>query len=443
MQRIKIQSMIIVAFLTFWAVLSVTQVAAHESATAVHPKMEILSDRVIAPWYQKVQAHPRDDRIRVKLGDALMQRARETNDLQYYPLARSAFQTALQLNSKNSAAVIGMAWVHGALHQFDTSIQWAEKAIAMDPKTSEAYGLLGDAAVEMGDYDAAFGHYQKMLDIRPDLSSYSRAGYLLFVTGETQKAIGLMQKAIAAGAPFAENTAWCRAELANMLWRTGDLAAAEQVIRTGLDQTPHNHLLLAAMGKVKAARSDYAAAIAAYEKAIAFSPRYNSRVALGDLYAYTGQPGKAATQFKEVKKRHHLHHMEGIHGDILWARFYADHDMQLSAALAEAQKAYQKYKNVFVADTLAWCYYKNGRYQSARNVIEKALRFQTPDPHIWFHAGMIYAKLGEQALARKHLKQALGLNSNFHPVYATVAKDTLKQLVAQSSHNNEDRGAES
>ncbi len=44
---------------------------------------------------------------------------------------------------------------------------------------------------------------------------------------------------------------------------------------------------------------------------------------------------------------------------------------------------------------------------------------------------MIYAKLGEQAVARRHLKQALDLNPNFHPVYAAVAKNTLKQLVAQ------------
>ena len=122
----------------------------------------------------------------------------------------------------------------------------------MDPKNSEGYGLLGDAAVEMGDYDTAFGHYQNMLDIRPDLSSYSRAGHLLFVTGDIHAAIELMRKAIAAGAPFAENTAWCRAELAIMLRSQGDLAAAEQVIRIALEQTPHNHHLLAAMGKVKA-----------------------------------------------------------------------------------------------------------------------------------------------------------------------------------------------
>jgi hypothetical protein len=48
----------------------------------------------------------------------------------------------------------------------------------------------------------------------------------------------------------------------------------------------------------------------------------------------------------------------------------------------------------------------------------------------------------EQSLARKHLKQALGLNPNFHPVYAAVAKDTLKQLAVSPSHGNKDRGAE-
>ena len=441
MKRIDINFKILISFLALWLGATGTQVEAHESATAAHPQLASSTDKVIATWRQKTRQYPQDDRFRVKLGDALMQRARETGDLSNYALANSAFQTALDLNPKSAAAMIGMAWVHGAMHQFEASIEWAEKAIAMEPKTPEAYGLLGDAAVEMGDYDAAFGYYQKMLDIRPDLSSYSRGGHLLFVTGDIQGAIELMRKAIAAGAPFAENTAWCRAELAHMLWSTGDLPAAEQVIRTGLEQTPNNHHLLAAMGKVKAARNDSAAAIAAYEKAVAISPRHDSQVALRDLYAYAGQPGRAAAQFQQVEKIHRLHRKNGIQGDILRARFYADHDMQLPAALAEAQRMYQKYKNVFVADTLAWCYYKNGRYQKARNFIEMALRFRTPDPQIWFHAGMIYGKLGEQDLARKHLKQALGLNSNFHPVYAAVAKDTLRQLMVSPSYGNKDRGA--
>jgi len=48
----------------------------------------------------------------------------------------------------------------------------------------------------------------------------------------------------------------------------------------------------------------------------------------------------------------------------------------------------------------------------------------------------------EQSLARKHLKRAPDLNPTCHPVHATVAKDTLKQLVALSSQGNKDRGAE-
>ena len=43
---------------------------------------------------------------------------------------------------------------------------------------------LGYAAVEMGDYEAAFTHYQRMLDIRPDLASYARGAHLLFLTGD-------------------------------------------------------------------------------------------------------------------------------------------------------------------------------------------------------------------------------------------------------------------
>ena len=252
MQRIHINFKILIAFLTFWLGAAGIQAEAHESHTAEYPQVASSTDKVIATWRQKARQYPQDDRFRVKLGDALMQRARETGDLSNYALAKSAFQTALHLNRKSAAAMVGMAWVHGALHQFDESIEWAGKALLIDSEIPEAYGLLGDAAVERGDYDTAFGHYQQMLDIRPDLSSYSRAGHLLFVTGDIQGAIRLMRYAIAAGAPFAENTAWCRAELANMLRSQGDLAAAEQVIRIGLEQTPHNHHLLAAMGKVKA-----------------------------------------------------------------------------------------------------------------------------------------------------------------------------------------------
>ncbi len=124
------------------------------------------------------------------------------------------YQRALDLKPNNVPRLNGMAWVNGGRHEFEKSIEWANKAIAISPKDNDAYGLIGDADVEMGNYDAAYTHYQQMLDIRPDTSSYSRGAHLIWLMGDKRKAMWLMAKAIKAGGPYAENTAWCRAQLA-------------------------------------------------------------------------------------------------------------------------------------------------------------------------------------------------------------------------------------
>ncbi len=54
-------------------------------------------------------------------------------------------------------------------------------------------------------------------------------------------------------------------------------------------------------------------------------------------------------------------------GSLELARFYADHDRKLPEALAMAEAEYKATPNVFAADTLAWCYYKNGRYDGGED----------------------------------------------------------------------------
>ncbi len=386
------------------------------------------TDDLIEKWTEKTQQYATSANAWVNLGDALMQKARETMDVEYYSRAEAAFKKALELDAKNVDALNGMAWVAGSRHEFEQSIDWAKKAIALDPKNHTAYGLWGDADVEMGNYNAAFQHLQKMLDLRPDLSSYSRGAHLLFVTGNVRKAALLMQKAIAAGAPHAENTAWCRAQLGLMLWNAGYLIPSEQMLEDALKKTPNNYHVLAALGKVKASRKKYDEAIELYKKAIAIVPQHDAVVALGDVYALTGKKDDAEKTFALVAEIHKLNKANGVQGDAQIARFYADHDRNLPEALKIAEEEYKSRPNVFVADTLAWCYYKNGRTEAAKNTIKKALSQRTPDANILFHAGMIHAKSGDRVAAQKYLYQALNLNPNFHPIHAKVAADTLKEL---------------
>jgi hypothetical protein len=96
-----------------------------------------------------------------------------------------------------------------------------------------------------------------------------------------------------------------------------------------------------------------------------------------------------------------------------------------------AEEEYKHFANVYAADTLAWCLYRNGKYPEAHTMIGKALALRTPDAQILYDAGMIDAKLGNRRVAQKRLYEALSLNPGFNPIGAKEAVATLKDLGSQ------------
>ncbi len=366
---------------------------------------------------------------RIRQGNALMQRARESGDARLIDAARGAFAAALKRDAGSSAAMTGLAWVYGTLHEFDASVTWARKALSQDPRNADAHGLMGDAAVERGDYASAFEHYQEMLDLRPNLAAYSRGAHLLFLTGDGDGAVRLLQKAINAGAPYAENTLWCVAELAHIYWCTGQLAAAEALLDDGLLLAPENQRLWAVMGRVKASQGDLPAARSAYAKSLALRPQLTVRIAMERLRASADRHPSAADGLAWLDGGGKGPSAMDLGDDIRRVRIYADHNHRLPEALEAAVRIYARYKNIFAADTLAWCLYKNGEYERGRELIAAALRFETQDPFIWYHAGMIYWKLGAREEARSHLVRALELNPRFDPLDALAAEAVLAQVA--------------
>ena len=391
------------------------------------PPARTAADHGIAKWAGLLRRDPSDDKVWVKLGDTLMQKPRETADPRYYGYAEQAYQQALARNPNSADAMTGMAWVTSDRNQFDKSAEWANKAVALDPKDNTAYGLLGDADAARGHYDDAYAHYQKMLDIRPDIASYSRGAHLLSLDGNSRKAMWLMIKAIKTGSPYAENTAWCRTQLALMLFDQGALLPAEQTLQTALKTTPNDAEALAAMGLFKAARGKYPEAISFYKKSIAVAPALTSLSALGDLYQLTGDTAEAERQYAQVEVLHKQNADAGVDDHMQMAQFYADHDRNLPEALQLAEQS-KSSRNVNDADTLAWCLYKNGRLEEAKAAIQTATARNTPDAVILFHAGMIYAKAGDRVTAGKCLAYALSTNPDFSLRDAKIAAATLKQL---------------
>ncbi|NJM37158.1 MAG: tetratricopeptide repeat protein [Akkermansiaceae bacterium] len=392
------------------------------------PDTNTITGKALRIAILKTQAAPENAENWTAVGDLLAQLQRDTGETKYFDFAESAYQESLKIRPDFVAAMTGIAWANGGRHDFKASIEWAKKAITQDADCVAAYGIIGDAEVELGEYDSALDHYQKMMDLRPDLSSWSRGAHLLWIMGDKSKALWLMNKAINAGAPFAENTAWCRARLATMLFHDGAILPAQNSIQKLIDQKTKNVHVLTIAAKIATAQKDYALAMAHYETILSTGSNQAAIAAIGDLYALQGKKEEAEKFYAKLEHLHeHHHHGEGEHDHHFLAKFYANHDRNLTDALAMI-KGHDDTKNVQEADMLAWIYYKNGKLPQAISMMKKALRYNTPDAEVHYHAGMIAAAHGDFTSAHKHLHQALQMNPHFNPLQLPALQKALDEM---------------
>ena len=168
-----------------------------------------------------------DERVKgtaaTMLGHAYLQKARETGDPGFYPKAETLFQQALDADGDDVDALVGLGTLALARHQFAEALDWGEQARDGNPYHAPAYGVIGDAQIELGRYDDAVATVQAMVDLRPDLGSYSRVSYLRELMGDREGAIVAMEQAAVAGSGYAENVAWVHVQLGNLRFDGGVL----------------------------------------------------------------------------------------------------------------------------------------------------------------------------------------------------------------------------
>ena len=159
-------------------------------------------------------------------------------------------------------------------------------------------------------------------------------------------------------------------------------------------------------------------------------PQHEVVVALNDLYTIEGQTDEANRQYALVDVLRKLNKANGVIGDLQMAQFLADHDRDLDEALRLAETEYETRPTVYGADTLAWCYCKNGRIPEARKYSLKALKQDTPEAMFLYHRGLVLVKAGDIGGARKAPYQALSQNPYFEPLGAVVAMKMVQELGA-------------
>ena len=386
------------------------------------------TDRQIESLQDQLRAHPGDWQSYSQLGLAYLQKARETGDPTYYQKTEEALDQALSLQPDDYASVSAKGALALARHDFSAALDWGEKAKQINPSRVYAYGVLADAQIELGLYEDAIGTLQEMVDLRPDMSSYSRISYLRELHGDLDGALEMMQLAVDSGTPGAETTAWVRTQLGNLYFNTGDLERAEAEYQRTLQDRADYVYALAGLGRVRAAQGKIEEGIELLKQAVAIMPLPEFVITLGDLYQASGQQDAAAQQYQLVAAIETLHRANGVDMDMEIALFNADHDQNLKDTLALARKAYTIRPSIHAADTLAWALYKNGYYEEAQRYSTEALRLGTKDSLKLFHAGMIALALENKEQAREYLESALTINPHFSILYTDYARRALEAL---------------
>ena len=384
-------------------------------------------DATIAAIQERVRSGAAGASDFASLGSAYLQKARATADPTYYRLSGRALNKALRFQPENLPALLGMGELALGRHDFSAARRWGQRVLAMDAHNASAYGILGDAAVELGRYRDAFHFYQEMIDLRPSLSSHARVSYARELTGDVAGAIASMKRAVVAGATAAD-TSWAHNQLGDLYLNSGRLGAAQREYRTALAIAPDFVPPDAGLGRVEAARGSTTKAIRRYEAIVDRYPLPQYVTTLGDLYAVNGRNAEARRQYELVVAQGKLFESAGVIPDVEVTLFLADQGNDPRSAVRLARAQYAERPSVRVADALGWSLFKSGRYTAAQKLSVEALRLGTRDASYHYHAGMIAKAQGDQKAARRHLSRALEINPHFSVLDSVRAERVLAAL---------------
>ncbi len=429
------------AALTMSACSGASQPAKPDRATtlAVPPAAPLASDdkateQAIRFLEERVKSDPEDFSANGKLAGLYLQRLRETGDLVYLDLAFRAARASLDSvpEERNAGGLAALALAEFAAHDFAFARDHALRLAELEPRKSYPQAMLGDALLELGEYDQAAAAYQKIAQIDSGITTTSeiKQARLAQLRGNNEKAQKHFSTALTLAlnlpAPPRETVAWLRWQLGETAFVVGDYESAEKHYRDSLVTFPDYFRAVASLGKVRAAQNDLTGAIEQYEKAVRLLPDPQFVAALGDLYRLAGRDEDAKKQYELVEQIGRLSATSGALYNRQLALFYADHDIKTEEAYKLAAKEYEARRDIYGADALAWTALKAGKLNEAQTAMKDALRLGTQDAKLFYHAGMIARASGDETAAREFIKRALELNPQFDPRQSVIAKTLLE-----------------
>lgn len=342
----------------------------------------------------KLNANPEDVKARLQLATIFITEQRITGEHHYYYRAiEKILNGVLSLDPRNFEATVYKASLRMSQHQFADALKLAEEAKNINPNNAYVYGILVDANVELGNYEAAIAGSDKMQALKPSLEAYSRASYLREIYGDYPGAIAAMKLAVEAGLPGSEPQCWSRNVLGDLYFNTGKLAEARSAYEENLYLRPSYAPSMAGLAKVEAKMKNYTRAIALLDSANAIMPQSSFREQQAEVYAEMGDSKKAMDTYAEVQKLLIADASTPGHSVSLeLSRSFIKTNQWDSAKKYALMEYAIRPKNIDVNNELAWIAYNQNDISKAKEYLKAAESTGSKNPELLKRAAVISSK---------------------------------------------------
>lgn len=382
-----------------------------------------------------VGTHPSDARSWAVLGTAYVEWGQRSANAAYYGRAETALRRSLDAQPAdrgNTAALVGLAALANARHDFVTAKKWGETVRARQPKDWTAYPVLIDAYNGLGEYTAAGRAAEKFTALRSGVPALSRTAQMYRNQGRREDALATAQNAANRATAPAEK-ADCLHRLGELAWERGESEKAVAQYSAALRSDPAHHpslagraRALAALGRTDEAQRDYRAALSRL-------PRPEYMLELGELYESLGLANDSLSQYTRLRKSLARADGYGVDDALLLGRLEADHGNAAAAVRLLKTEWQRRHHSAAVADALGWALHSSGDSASALQYAQKAADTGGQTALYAYHLGVIEQDLREYGPARRHLEEALRTNAQFSPLAAPAARKALDALSRPSA----------
>lgn len=381
----------------------------------------------IAFYQERVSQAPQSGLNQASLARAYLKMARATEEGSWYLLAEQAAQRSLaNLPFNNHGAVLVLARVAQARHDFSEAIDLAKQVLKSQPGDEDALALMVTANLATGKLQEAQQAADTLVERIPTLGTLTLQALVKVNQGRDQEAIQAFQSALAAEeVGETGSSAWTRTLLGQFYFKRGQLALAGELYRETLRILPGYPLALVHLAELETRRKEYKAAASHYNQVIAYSKEastvYDHVVLRGmarlqELQGNSSEAQALRFEAEALLRQTATGHGSGSFGhrrELAQLLLETGRSEDVTEALSLMQAELGIRRDAQTLDTLAWALSSSGRFSEAQRVMHEALSSGIRDAGMFYRAGRIEQALGKSSQARAYFQLAQETDPTF------------------------------